>query len=128
VSLCVFQKCRQRTLHKSENYETGAANVDRTLTYKLCCFFCFAICSCHSPEYFDVNEFWLDPISPSDGLFLHYHFRFFYSASGYYVSAYKKVSKLKMLIDILIALGIIIMFIRSTIDIVFNYGSDFLIV
>jgi Cu+-exporting ATPase len=65
-------------------------------------------------------NFGLDLASPSMWLFA-LSLPFFYSAS--YVL--QKSIKLKMLnIDILIALGIIIMFIRSTIDIVFNYGSD----
>jgi Cu+-exporting ATPase len=78
------------------------------------------------PEYFDVNEFWLDSYKPFFvGLFFVLSSRFFYSASGYYVSAYKSINSNS--IDIPIALGIIIMFIRSTIDIIFNYGSGFLI-
>jgi Cu+-exporting ATPase len=112
-----------------ENYETGAANVDRTLTYKLgVAFFCFGnIMLLSFPEYFDVNEFWLDSYKPFFRwlIFVLSLPAFFYSASGYYVSAYKSIKTQMLNIDIPIALGIIIMFIRSTIDIIFNYGSGF---
>ena len=112
-----------------ENYETGAANVDRTLTYKLgVAFFCFGnIMLLSFPEYFDVNEFWLDSYKPFFRwlIFALSLPAFFYSASGYYVSAYKSIKTQMLNIDIPIALGIIIMFIRSTIDIIFNYGSGF---
>jgi P-type Cu+ transporter len=50
---------------------------------------------------------------------------FLYSASGYYVSAYKSIKSGMLNIDIPIALGIIIFFVRSTFDIVMNYGSGF---
>ena len=112
-----------------ENYEAGSNNVDRSLTYKLgLAFFCFGnIMLLSFPEYFEVNEYWLDQYR---GFFRWLIFAlslpsFFYSASSYYVSAYKSI-KLKMLnIDIPIALGIIVMFVRSTVDIIMDYGSGF---
>jgi Cu+-exporting ATPase len=48
-----------------------------------------------------------------------------YSASGYYVSAWKSIQSKLLNIDIPIALGIIVMFIRSTIDIILGYGQGF---
>jgi Cu+-exporting ATPase len=50
---------------------------------------------------------------------------FLYSASGYYVSAYKSIKSKMLNIDIPIALGIVVMFIRSTFDIVMDYGPGF---
>jgi Cu+-exporting ATPase len=50
---------------------------------------------------------------------------FIYSASGYYVSAWKSIKSGLLNIDIPIALGIVVMFIRSTVDIVFDYGQGF---
>jgi Cu+-exporting ATPase len=112
-----------------ENYEAGKNNVDRSLTYKLgVAFFCFGnIMLLSFPEYFEVKEFWLDNYKP--------FFRwlililampsFLYSASGYYVSAYKSIKSKMLNIDIPIALGIIVMFIRSTFDIVMDYGPGF---
>ena len=112
-----------------ENYETGKNNVDRSLTYKLgVAFFCFGnIMLLSFPEYFEVKEYWLDQYR---GFFRWLIFAlslpsFFYSASGYYVSAYKSIRSKMLNIDIPIALGIIVMFVRSTVDIVFDYGSGF---
>ncbi len=112
-----------------ENYETGKNNVDRSLTYKLgVAFFCFGnIMLLSFPEYFEVKEFWLDQYR---GFFRWLIFvlslpSFFYSASGYYVSAYKSIRSKMLNIDIPIALGIIVMFVRSSFDIFMDYGSGF---
>jgi Cu+-exporting ATPase len=112
-----------------ENYETGTNNVDRSLTYKLgVAFFCFGnIMLLSFPEYFEVKEYWLDQYR---GFFRWLIFAlalpsFFYSASGYYVSAYKSIKTKMLNIDIPIALGIVVMFVRSTFDIVMDYGSGF---
>jgi Cu+-exporting ATPase len=112
-----------------ENYETGSNKVDRSLTYKLgVAFFCFGnIMLLSFPEYFEVNEYWLDHYR---GFFRWLIFAlslpsFFYSASGYYVSAYKSIKSRMLNIDIPIALGIVVMFVRSTFDILMDYGSGF---
>lgn len=112
-----------------ENYETGKKNIDRSLTYKLgLAFFCFGnIMLLSFPEYFEVKEYWLDSYRPFFRwlIFLLSLPSFLYSASGYYVSAYKSIKSKMLNIDIPIALGIIVMFVRSTVDILFNYGSGF---
>ncbi|OXB19094.1 ATPase [Flavobacterium tructae] len=112
-----------------ENYETGKNNVDRSLTYKLgVAFFCFGnIMLLSFPEYFEIKEFWLDNYKPFFRIliFILALPSFLYSASGYYVSAYKSIKSGMLNIDIPIALGIIVMFVRSTFDIVMNYGSGF---
>ena len=112
-----------------ENYETGKNNVDRSLTYKLgLAFFCFGnIMLLSFPEYFEVKEYWLDNYKPFFRwlIFALSLPSFLYSASGYYVSAYKSIKSGMLNIDIPIALGIIIFFIRSTFDIVMDYGSGF---
>ncbi|WP_166924446.1 heavy metal translocating P-type ATPase [Flavobacterium poyangense] len=112
-----------------ENYETGKNNVDRSLTYKLgVAFFCFGnIMLLSFPEYFEIKEFWLDNYKPFfRALILILSLpSFLYSASGYYVSAYKSIKAGMLNIDIPIALGIIVMFIRSTFDIVMDYGPGF---
>lgn len=112
-----------------ENYETSKNKIDRSLTYKLgVAFFCFGnIMLLSFPEYFEVKEYWLDNYR---GFFRWLIFAlslpsFFYSASGYYVSAYKSIKSGMLNIDIPIALGIVIFFIRSTFDIVMDYGSGF---
>jgi P-type Cu+ transporter len=112
-----------------ENYETGKNNVDRSLTYKLgLAFFCFGnIMLLSFPEYFEVKEHWLDNYRPFFRwlIFALSLPSFLYSASGYYVSAYKSIKSGMLNIDIPIALGIIIFFIRSTFDIIMDYGSGF---
>ncbi|MFV8269845.1 heavy metal translocating P-type ATPase [Flavobacterium sp. GT2N3] len=112
-----------------ENYEMGSNNVDRSLTYKLgVAFFCFGnIMLLSFPEYFEVKEYWLDQYR---GFFRWLIFAlalpsFFYSASGYYVSAFKSIKTKMLNIDIPIALGIVVMFVRSSFDIVMDYGSGF---
>ncbi len=112
-----------------DNYDSKKSKIDRSLTYKLgVAFFCFGnIMLLSFPEYFEVKEFWLDNYR---GFFRWLIFAlslpsFFYSASGYYVSAYKSIRSGMLNIDIPIALGIVIFFIRSTFDIVMDYGSGF---
>lgn len=112
-----------------ENYENKKQEVDRTLIYKIgIAFFSFGnIMLLSFPEYFEVGEFWIEQYK---GFFRWLIFAlslppFFYSASSYYMSAWKSIRSKMLNIDIPIALGIIVMFVRSTIDIVFDYGQGF---
>jgi len=112
-----------------DNYEEGKKVVDRSLIYKIgIAFFCFGnIMLLSFPEYFEVEEFWINQYR---GFFRWLIFAlslpsFLYSASGYYVSAWKSIKSGLLNIDIPIALGIVVMFVRSTVDIVFGYGQGF---
>lgn len=112
-----------------ENYEEGKKQVDRSLIYKIgVAFFCFGnIMLLSFPEYFEVEEFWINQYR---GFFRWLIFglslpTFLYSASGYYVSAWKSIQSKLLNIDIPIALGIVVMFIRSTVDIILGYGQGF---
>ncbi|CAM3694738.1 cytochrome cbb3 oxidase maturation protein CcoI [Flavobacterium saliperosum S13] len=112
-----------------ENYETKKQSVDRSLYYKIgVAFFCFGnIMLLSFPEYFEVGEFWIEQYK---GFFRWLIFAlslpaFFYSAWGYYVSAWKSIKSRMLNIDIPIALGIVVMFVRSTVDIAFDYGQGF---
>lgn len=112
-----------------ENYGETKKKIDRTLIYKIgVAFFCFGnIMLLSFPEYFEVNEYWINQYR---GFFRWLIFglslpTFLYSASGYYVSAYKSVRAGLLNIDVPIALGIIVMFVRSTVDIIFDYGQGF---
>ncbi len=112
-----------------ENFNAPKEYIDRSLTYKVgVAFFAFGnIMLLSFPEYFEVEEYWLNEYR---GFFRWLIFglslpSFFYSASGYYVSAYKSITSKIPSIDIPIALGIIVMFVRSTVDIVFDYGQGF---
>ncbi|HEX8014431.1 MAG TPA: heavy metal translocating P-type ATPase metal-binding domain-containing protein [Flavobacterium sp.] len=112
-----------------ENYETGKTKVDRSLTYKLgVAFFCFGnIMLLSFPEYFEIREFWLDNYKPFFRLLIFVLAlpSFLYSASGYYVSAYHSIKTRMLNIDIPIALGIIVMFIRSSYDMLMDHGPGF---
>jgi len=112
-----------------DNYDNKPENVSRSLIYKVgVAFFCFGnVMLLSFPEYFEVEDYWLDNYR---GFFRWLIFAlalpsFFYSASGYYVSAYKSLRSGMLNIDIPIALGLIVMFVRSTVDIVFGYGQGF---
>jgi Cu+-exporting ATPase len=112
-----------------DNYDNKAKNVDRSLIYKAgVAFFCFGnVMLLSFPEYFEVEEFWLNNYR---GFFRWLIFAlslpsFLYSASGYYVSAIKSIRTGLLNIDIPIALGIVVMFVRSSADIFFGYGSGF---
>lgn len=112
-----------------ENFDEIKEKVDRSLYYKIgVAFFCFGnIMLLSFPEYFEVNEFWIDRYKS----FLRWLVfvlslpSFIYSASGYYISAWKSIKAGLLNIEIPIALGIIVMFVRSTIDIIFDYGQGF---
>jgi len=112
-----------------ENFDEGKKQVDRSLIYKIgVAFFCFGnIMLLSFPEYFEVEEFWINQYR---GFFRWLIFglslpTFLYSASGYYVSAWKSIQSRLLNIDIPIALGIVVMFIRSSVDILFDYGQGF---
>lgn len=112
-----------------DDYDTKKKTDDKTLTYKLgVAFFCFGnIMLLSFPEYFEMKEYWLDQYR---GFFRLLIFAlslpsFIYSASGYYVAAYKSIRAGMLNIEIPIALGIVIMFVRSVVDISFDYGPGF---
>ena len=112
-----------------ENLDEGKKKVDRSLIYKIgVAFFCFGnIMLLSFPEYFEVEEYWINQYR---GFFRWLIFAlslpsFIYSASGYYVSAWKSLKSGFLSIDIPIALGIVVMFVRSTVDIIFDYGQGF---
>lgn len=103
--------------------------VDKTLIYQVSiAAFAFGnIMLLSFPEYFEVDEFWLEKYK--------YLFRWlmfvmvipvvFYSGKGYFISAYKGLKHKILNIDVPIALGISVLFIRSTIEILLDIGSGF---
>ena len=102
---------------------------DRSLIYKLgIAGFAFGnVMFLSLPEYFEDYDFWLEQFKP---FFRWMMFGFalpvvFYSASGYFISAYKGIRSKILNIDIPIALGIIALFVRSTLDIVMDWGTGF---
>ncbi len=112
-----------------DDSDKKAKTVDRQLIYKLgIAGFAFGnVMFLSFPEYFEHSEFWLDQFKP---LFRWLMFTFslpvvFYSGSGYFISAYKGLRSNILNIEVPIALGIAVLFIRSTIDIVMNWGTGF---
>ncbi|WP_372744462.1 heavy metal translocating P-type ATPase [Lutibacter sp.] len=103
--------------------------VDKTLIYQVSiAAFAFGnIMLLSFPEYFEVDEFWLEKYK--------YLFRWlmfvmvipvvFYSGKGYFISAYKGLKHKILNIDVPIALGISVLFIRSTVEIVLDIGTGF---
>src|SRR5690606_6665468 len=110
-----------------EDFSTGKSQVNRSLIYKLgIAGFAFGnVMFLSFPEYFEVKEFWLDQYKP---FFRWLMFAFslpvvFYSSQDYYISAYKGLRAKVLNIDVPLALGIIVLFLRSTFDIIFDHGS-----
>ncbi|MCH4552419.1 heavy metal translocating P-type ATPase [Aestuariibaculum lutulentum] len=112
-----------------DDFKTGKAQVNRSLIYKLgIAGFAFGnVMFLSFPEYFEVGEYWLEQYKH---LFRWLMFTFslpvvFYAGQDYFISAYKGLRKGLLNIDVPIALGIAVLFIRSTIDIIFDLGSGF---
>ncbi|MBU2951378.1 heavy metal translocating P-type ATPase metal-binding domain-containing protein [Tamlana agarivorans] len=112
-----------------DDYSVGKKNVDRSLIYKLgVAGFAFGnIMFLSFPEYFQVGEFWLEQFKP---LFRWLMFTFslpvvFYSAQDYFISAYKGLKSRILNIDVPIALGAAVLFIRSTSEIILDIGTGF---
>ncbi|MDR0229513.1 MAG: heavy metal translocating P-type ATPase metal-binding domain-containing protein [Flavobacteriaceae bacterium] len=112
-----------------KNYEDKPESIDRSLIYKIgVAFFSFGnVMMLSFPEYFNIQDVWMDQYKDFFRwliLFMSLPV-FFYSASPYYIAAWKGIKTKNYTIDIPMALGIIVMFIRSTVDIIFDLGPGF---
>ncbi|WP_350284842.1 heavy metal translocating P-type ATPase metal-binding domain-containing protein [uncultured Croceitalea sp.] len=112
-----------------EDYTKKKNRVDRSLLYKLgVAGFAFGnVMLLSFPEYFEVEEFWLEQYKHT---FRWLMFAFslpvvFYAARDYFTTAFKGLRSKLLNIDVPIALGILTLFLRSTIDIIFDLGSGF---
>lgn len=112
-----------------EQYQGKNTNQDRTLIYQLgVAGFAFGnIMFLSFPEYFETGEFWIEKYKV---LFRWIMFAFsipvvFYAGSGYLKTAYKGLKSGILNIDVPIALGILVLFIRSTLEISMDWGSGF---
>mgnify|MGYP000182739728 FL=1 len=112
-----------------EDYEVGKKKIDRTLLYQLAIAgFAFGnVMFLSFPEYFEVNEFWLEQYKY---VFRYLMFFFslpvvFYSAKDYFISAYKGLKSKMLNIDVPIALGISVLFVRSAVEVIFDLGTGF---
>lgn len=112
-----------------EDYEGGKKAVDRSLTYKLgVAGFAFGnVMFLSFPEYFEVDGFWIEKYK---NVFRLLMFAFslpvvFYAGNHYFISAYKGLKSKILNIDVPIALGISVLFIRSVTEIIFDLGTGF---
>jgi Cu+-exporting ATPase len=112
-----------------DDFKSGKKHINRTLIYKLgVAGFAFGnIMFLSFPEYFEINEYWLEQYKH---MFRWLMFGLsvpvvFYSAQDYFISAYKGLKAKLLNIDVPIALGITVLFIRSTAEITFDIGSGF---
>ncbi|WP_136467595.1 heavy metal translocating P-type ATPase [Flagellimonas onchidii] len=112
-----------------EEFNKKNQKKDRSLIYKLgVAGFAFGnVMLLSFPEYFEVEEFWLDQYKL---VFRWLMFAFslpvvFYAAQDYFKSAIKGLRSKLLNIDVPIALGVLTLFLRSTVDIVFDLGSGF---
>ena len=112
-----------------DDYDKGQNKVNRSLIYKLgVAGFAFGnVMFLSFPEYFEVDGFWLDQYK---GLFRWLMFTFslpvvFYAGQDYLISAYKSLRTKILNIDVPIALGILVLFVRSTLEIIFDWGTGF---
>ncbi len=112
-----------------DDFTSSKKNVDRNLIYKLAIAgFTFGnVMFLSFPEYFQVGEFWIEQYKT---LFRWLMFAFslpvvFYASQDYFISAYKGLRTKILNMDVPIALGIIVLFLRSTIDIALDFGSGF---
>ncbi|APQ16047.1 heavy metal translocating P-type ATPase [Maribacter hydrothermalis] len=119
-----------------DDFEGKKKATDRTLIYKLgVAGFAFGnVMFLSFPEYFDLGssaasggEFWLNKYQH---IFRWLMFIFslpvvFYAGWDYFVSAYKGLRAKLLNIDVPIALGILVLFLRSTYEIAFHVGSGF---
>ncbi|TYA92308.1 heavy metal translocating P-type ATPase [Seonamhaeicola marinus] len=112
-----------------EDYNVGKKKTDRSLIYKLgVAGFAFGnVMFLSFPEYFEVGEYWLEQYKH---LFRWLMFAYslpvvFYSAQDYFISAFKGLRSKILNIDVPIALGAAVLFIRSSIEIMLDAGSGF---
>lgn len=112
-----------------EHMDKKKSDIDRSLIYKIgIAGFAFGnVMFLSFPEYFEVSEYWLEQYKP---MFRWLMFFFslpvvFYAGSGYFVSAWKGIQSKILNIDVPIALGISVLFIRSSVEIIADLGTGF---
>ncbi|MDG1571113.1 heavy metal translocating P-type ATPase metal-binding domain-containing protein [Robiginitalea sp. M366] len=112
-----------------EQYSSAKPRRNRKLIYQLgVAGFAFGnIMFLSFPEYFETGEYWIEQYK---GFFRWLMFALslpvvLYSASGYLTAAYKGLRSRLLNIDVPIALGILVLFMRSTVEIAMDWGSGY---
>lgn len=113
-----------------EQAEQKKKSIDRSLLYKIgIAFFGFGnIMLLSFPEYFGIDDFWMEKYR---NFFRYLNVAlatpvFFYSASPYFISAFHSLKAKSLNIDVPMAFGILVMYVRSLVDIFFLGGAGFL--
>lgn len=113
-----------------DNYDQKPQLIDRSLLYKIgVAFFGFGnIMLLSIPEYFNIDDYWMREYR---GFFRYAILLlslpvFFYSATPYFKSAWNSIKTKSLNIDVPMALGILVMFVRSLVDIFFQDGQGYL--
>lgn len=105
------------------------ARVDRKLIYQVAIAgFAFGnIMMLSFPEYFQMDEYWLNRFKPffRGLMFLLALPALLYSGKDYFISAYKGLKHGILNIDVPISLGILVLFFRSTYEIVSGTGQGY---
>ncbi len=117
-------------LNLEEKEESAAKSSYKNLYYKIgIAGFCFGnIMLLSFPEYLSID---IAEHTELKRIFAYLNLilslpAFFYSANDYYKSSWKGLRKKIVNIDVPIALGLIVLFVRSMVDIVFLNGAGFL--
>lgn len=112
-----------------DNADQKKKHINRTLIYQLgVAGFAFGnVMFLSFPEYFEVQEFWLERFKH---VFRWLMFAYavpvvLYSAKDYFISAFKGLRAGFLNIDVPIALGITVLFVRSTLEISMDWGTGF---
>ncbi len=112
-----------------EDADRSAKEVDKTLIYQLgIAAFGFGNTMLLAfPEYFETEGFWLDQFK--------YMFRWMmlilaipvvvYSAKDYFITAYKGLKNNILSVDVPIALGILVLFLRSNYEVIADVGAGY---
>lgn len=117
-------------LNLAEKQVEKSALINKKLWYKIgIAGFCAGNIMLFSfPEYLSLNQITTDNIKPVFS-YLNVLFAlpvFFYSASDYFISAYKGLKKKIVNVDVPISLGIIVLFLRSFYEIFSQTGPGYL--
>ncbi|MGA9270369.1 MAG: heavy metal translocating P-type ATPase metal-binding domain-containing protein, partial [Lutimonas sp.] len=112
-----------------ESADADEAGVDRKLIYQVAVAgFAFGnIMMLSFPEYFQMDEFWLNRFKPFfRGIMLTMAIpALVYSGQDYLISAYKGLKHGILNIDVPISLGILVLFFRSTYEVVTGTGQGY---
>lgn len=112
-----------------EDSDKPKTSTDRKLIYQIAVAgFAFGnIMMLSFPEYFQMEEYWLDRFKPffRGLMFLFSLPALFYSGKDYLISAYKGLKHGILNIDVPISLGMLVLFFRSTYEVYTNTGQGY---